>query len=78
MTDSVPSVVVPHVRFLESQDRRRQRAAQPVEHQSLNTIDLGVEILRAALASRRLPDAAPEADPARTTLAPPDLGPVRT
>jgi hypothetical protein len=34
MPNSRPCVVVPHSRFLEYQDQRRKKAAQPVDRES--------------------------------------------
>jgi hypothetical protein len=39
MPDSVPCVIIPHDRFVEYQDRRRKKAAQPVDRDSARAID---------------------------------------
>jgi hypothetical protein len=43
MSNPFPCEVIPHARFVEYQDRRRKKAARPVEPDSSRTIDIHVE-----------------------------------
>jgi hypothetical protein len=44
MTDQLSCVVVPHGRFLEYRDRRREKAAPPAEPDGQKTIDVDVDV----------------------------------
>ena len=39
MPNSVPCVIIPHGRFVEYQDRRREKAVRPVERDNPRAID---------------------------------------
>ena len=42
------SVVIPHARFVEYQDKRRKKAAQPIRPDSSSTIDIDIAFASAA------------------------------